>query len=279
VLRYRYITTPTHGNRISVIELGPEAPDGRPALYFVHPINLRKEFWLDVIRELATGRTCYAADSAGHGESSDSADYGIEVWVRDHVEVIEALGLGQVHLVGGSLGGAIIVGIAAELPDRVLSLASFGGRLVPDALGDGAAPDLVMQLEQRGRDEVFRDVAVAATAPGTAPDIVETVFYLTNSHGVETIRALWAKTVTSDASRWAPDVKCPALVVNGEFDATCTPAMGQVLAGAVRGTFAAMPGMGHLPAIEDPTATLALLNPHIAAAEEQAAAQARKATA
>jgi 3-oxoadipate enol-lactonase len=267
VLRYSYVTTPTHGNRLSVLAFGPEGPAARPPVYFVHPINLRKEFWLDIIRELAVDRVCYGVDSAGHGESSDSAEYGIEVWVRDHVETIEALGLEQVHLVGGSLGGAIIVGIAAELPDRVLSLASFGGRLLPDAAGDGDAPDLVTLLEQRGRDEVFRDVSVAATAPGTAPDIVETVFRLTNSHSTESIRRLWAKTLASDASRWAPDVKCPALIVNGEFDATCTPAMGQVLADAVRGTFVAMSGLGHLPAIEDPTATLGLLNPHLAAAE------------
>lgn len=266
MLRYHTITTRTHGNRISVLQFGPETPSAAP-LYFVHPINLRKEFWLDIIRELAVDRTCYAADSAGHGESSDSADYGIEVWVRDHVEVIEALGLERVHVVGGSLGGAIIVGIAAELPDRVLSLASFGGRLLPDAAGDGDAPGLVALLGQRDRDEVFRDVSVAATAPGTAPDVIETVFHLTNSHSIGAIRSLWAKTITSDASRWAPDVKCPALVVNGEFDATCTPHMGQVLASAVRGTFVVMPGTGHLPAIEDPAATLGLLSPHLAVAE------------
>jgi 3-oxoadipate enol-lactonase len=267
MLRYHHVATPTHGNRIAVLTVGPDEPSALPPIYFVHPINLRKEFWLDVIRELAVDRVCYAADSAGHGESSDSADYGIEVWVRDHVEVIESLGLDQVHLVGGSLGGAIIGGIAAELADRVLSLASFGGRLLPDSLGDGDAPDLVTLLEQRGRDEVFHDVAVAATAPGTAQDIVETVFYLTNSHGIETIRGLWAKTVASDATRWASGVTCPALVVNGEFDATCTTAMGRSMADALGGRFVAMPGMGHLPALEDPTATLALIQPHLAAAE------------
>jgi pimeloyl-ACP methyl ester carboxylesterase len=267
VLRYSYITTATHGNCISVLAFGPETPTVLPPVYFVHPINLRKEFWLDVMRELAVDRMCYAVDSAGHGESSDSAEYGIEVWVRDHVEVIEALGLEQLHLVGGSLGGAIIVGIAAELPDRTLSLASFGGRLLPDALGDGDAPDLVTLLEQRGRDEVFHEVAIAATAPGTAADIVETVFYLTNAHGTETIRNLWAGTIASDASRWAPDVKCTALIVNGEFDATCTPEMGRVLADAVRGTFVGMPGLGHLPALEDPSATLALITANLTVAE------------
>jgi 3-oxoadipate enol-lactonase len=268
VLRYQYVSTPTHGNRISVVTFGPEQASTKPPVYFVHPINLRKEFWLDVMRELAVDRVCYAADSAGHGESSDSADYGIEVWVRDHVEVIEALGIEKTHLVGGSLGGAIIVGIAAELADRSLSTASFGSLLKPDqGEGDSHAPDLLTMLAERGRDAVFRDVAVAATAPNTAEDIVETVWYLTNTHPLEQLRVIWARTIASDASRWAPAVKCPALIVNGEFDATCTPAMGRVLAKAVRGTFVEMPGMGHLPALEDPTATLALLVPHITAAE------------
>ncbi len=266
MLRYRYITTPTHGNRISVLTVGPEAPAAKTPIYFVHPINLRKEFWLDVIRELAQDRVCYAVDSAGHGESSDSAEYGIEVWVRDHVEVIEALGLSRTHLVGGSLGGAIIVGIAAELPARVASLASFGGRLLPDSVGDGDAPDLLTMLAERGRDEVFHDVAVAATAPGTAADIVETVWYLTNTH-LDALQDIWASTIASDASRWAPGVSCPALVVNGEFDTTCTPSMGRTMAAAIEGTFVQMAGRGHLPALEDPTGTLELLLGHLTAAE------------
>jgi 3-oxoadipate enol-lactonase len=268
VLRYQYVSTPTHGNRISVVAFGPEQPSTKPPVYFIHPINLRKEFWFDVIRELALDRVCYAVDSAGHGESSDSADYGIEVWVRDHVEVIQALGLAKVHLVGGSLGGAIILGIAAELPERALSTASFGSPLKPDqGDGDSDAPDLISMLAAGDRDAVFHDVALAATGPDAATDIVDTVWYLTNTHPLDQLRLIWAKTITSDARRWAPDVKCPALVATGEFDATCTPAMGRLLAEAVRGSFVEMPGLGHLPALEDPSATLALLGPHLAAAE------------
>jgi pimeloyl-ACP methyl ester carboxylesterase len=267
VLRYQYVTTPTHGNRISVLAVGPDATPTKAPVYFVHPINLRKEFWLDLIRELATDRICYAADSAGHGESSDGAGFGVEVWVRDHVEVIEALGLERVHLVGGSLGGAIIVGIAAELPQRAISLASLGGCIRPEGGGDGAPANLADLVVEQGRAEVFRQIAVAATAPGTSRPILDTVAHLTNSHDVGVLRQVWEQTLASDARRWAPGVGCPALIANGEFDTTCSPDVGRTMAEAVRGRFVLLPGLGHLPALEDPVATLALLEPHFKAAE------------
>ncbi|MTD15482.1 alpha/beta fold hydrolase [Nakamurella sp. YIM 132087] len=272
MLRYRTVVASGSGNTISVMVVGPETPTTKTPVWFVHPTNLRKEFWLDVIREIAVDRVCYAVDSAGHGESSDSVEYGVEAWVADHRDVILALGLDRLHLVGGSLGGAIIVGLAGELPEVVTGLASFGGCLFSTPAPPGETPALIAMMEDLGVEKAFEQVAVDATAPGTAPDILATVHHLTNRHGLDTIRALWGPTIASDASRWAPAVRCPALIVNGEFDATCTPAHGRLMADAVRGTFVEMAGVGHLPALEDPTGTLALLLPHLDAAEPGEAA-------
>jgi 3-oxoadipate enol-lactonase len=267
MLRLNHVTLPSHGNRISIIQIGPDGPTEKAPLFFAHPINLRKEFWLDMIRVLATDRLCVAVDLAGHGESSDADQYGIHVWVQDCVETIDWLGLDRTHVIGGSLGGAITVGIAAERPDRVLSITSLGGRLSPDAVEGAGAPDVVAMLAERGRDPVFTDIARAAVAPHSPQAVIDTIFYLTNSHPVETIRQIWSATTKADAAPWAPSVKCPALIVNGEYDQTCTPAMGQVFADAVNGTFVRMPGVGHLPAVENCAATLELVVPHLETAE------------
>ncbi len=267
MLRFSHLTTTTHQNRISVLQIGPDEITDKAPIFLAHPINLRKECWLDMIRELAVDRLCVAVDHAGHGESADAEEYGIHVWVQDCVEVIDALGLERLHAVGGSLGGPITVGIAAERPDRVLSITSLGGRLSPDPVEGANAPDVIGMMAERGRDAMFLDVARAAIAPGSPQELVDTVFYLLNSHPEGTIREIWAATSRSDAAGWAPKVSCPALIVNGVFDATCTPAMGRVLADAVGGRFVEMAGVGHLPALEDCPGALALVSPHIAEAE------------
>ncbi len=273
MLRLSHVTSPSQGNLISVIQLGPDRPTERAPIFFAHPINLRKEFWFDMIRVLAADRLCVAVDLAGHGESSDADEYGIHVWVQDCVETIDQLGLESLHVIGGSLGGAITVGIAAERPERVLSITSLGGRLSPDDVEGANAPDVIGMLAERGRDAVFADIARAAVAPDASQAVIDTVFYLTNSHPVETILQIWSATTKSDAEPWAPGVSCPALIINGEYDQTCTPAMGQVLADAVGGTFTRMRGVGHLPAVEDSAAALELVTPHLDAAESSRSAR------
>ncbi len=267
MLRYSHVRTATHQNRIAVVQLGPDAPAGRDPVVFVHPVNLRKECWLGLMRVLAADRLCVALDLAGHGESSDAAAYSIEAWVRDCVEVIAELGLTRFHVVGGSLGGPIAVGIAATVPEQVLGITSLGGRLSPEPAAAAGSANPFDELAQRGRDALFREISTGVVAPGSAPELIETIFELTNSHSIETIHGVWSAVMAADAGQWAPDVRCRALIVNGEHDAGFTPAMGERLAAALGAPFVLMKGIGHMPMLEDAVGTLELLEPHLDAAD------------
>ena len=154
----------SRGNALSVATLSPDAAAGSalPAVLLIHPINMRKECWLGLLPALAAERTCVLVDLAGHGESSDD-DFSIEAWVTDCVDVIGQLGLDELHVVGGSLGGAIAVGIAATVPDRIRSIAGLGSTVAPspDDQGDPPAPADAAAVEA-----LFAGLAREAVAPG-----------------------------------------------------------------------------------------------------------------
>jgi 3-oxoadipate enol-lactonase len=223
---------------------------GAPPILFIHPINLRARCWDGVATALAPQRRCVTADLRGHGDSATSRDYGLEFWARDCLDALDHLGIDKVHVVGGSLGGTIAVYLAAHEPDRVASIIAVGSQLRTET--DDSA-DVLQTLRTCSVPDMFREVIPRhSLAPGTAPEIVQTTLTLTNPNDAATVRAIWRATVAADATDAASAVRCPALVVTGEFDATCLPEAGARMAVALGATQRMLPGVGHLPMLESP---------------------------
>lgn len=68
-------------------------------------------------------------DVRGHGISDkpqEAGDYAIEASVRDVCAVLDHLGIDKAHYLGYSLGGRIGLTLAANAPDRLLSLVVAG---------------------------------------------------------------------------------------------------------------------------------------------------------
>lgn len=73
--------------------------------------------WAWVVPALARHHRVIVMDARGHGRSSVAQDYGFETQVGDVIALIEHLGVGPVRLVGHSLGGAVVSGVALRRPD------------------------------------------------------------------------------------------------------------------------------------------------------------------
>ncbi|MDG4788072.1 alpha/beta hydrolase [Micromonospora sp. WMMD1102] len=260
VLRYGTVRT-RRANDVAYALYGPADGGTRPPLLFVHPINLRKECWLDMVVPLAGDRLCLTVDLAGHGESSDDADFGLAGWTSDCVDVVTALDLQPFHLVGCSLGGAIALCVAADLPGSALSVTAMGAYLgESDAGADRALLDLV---DRNTVDELFVILAAEAVAPGSPPELVTTVRHLTNRHGKPIVRRVLEAAGAADGSPWLPRVRCPVLVLTGEFDSSCSPSDGAKLAASVDGRHEILPGVGHLPMLEDAGGVLRMMAPYL----------------
>lgn len=96
---------------------------GTPALVFVHGWSCDRRYWRGQLRPLAARYQTVAVDLAGHGASG----VGRRAWTmaafgEDVVAVVERLGLGELVLIGHSMGGDVIVEAALRLGDRVAGL-------------------------------------------------------------------------------------------------------------------------------------------------------------
>jgi 3-oxoadipate enol-lactonase len=258
MLRYGTVRT-RRANDIVYAVHGPADGGAKAPVFLVHPINLRKECWLDLVVALAADRWCVAVDLAGHGESGDDAEFSLTGWVSDCVDVATALDLAPFHLVGGSLGGAIALGVAADRPHSTLSVTAMG-----TYLGEPDADNVLLdRVDRETVDELFAGLAAEAVAPGSPPELVATVRHLTNRHGKPVVRRILAAAGSADGQAWLARVRCPVLVLTGEFDGSCSPADGKRLAARVGGRHEILPGLGHLPMLEDATAVLRAMASHL----------------
>jgi pimeloyl-ACP methyl ester carboxylesterase len=106
--------------------------EGRgPAVVLVHGLGGFAESWRHTIAALAQRTTVYALDLPGFGLSAKpGGPFHLSYFAQALHGFVDAMGLGQVSLVGHSLGGAVAVTYALTHPVRVERMALVGA-LVP----------------------------------------------------------------------------------------------------------------------------------------------------
>jgi pimeloyl-ACP methyl ester carboxylesterase len=94
-----------------------------PALVFVHCWSGDRSYWDGQIDQFAEKYRVITVDLAGHGQSGLNRDiWSMASFGADVAAVVEKLGLEKVILIGHSMGGAVIVEAARQLPDKVIGL-------------------------------------------------------------------------------------------------------------------------------------------------------------
>jgi pimeloyl-ACP methyl ester carboxylesterase len=113
----RSIETPS--GRISYAEAG-----SGPVALFVHGVVLNKHLWRHQLSGLSDIRRCIAVDLLAHGDTEIEPNQDVSVTANANMlrEVLDALRIDQVDLVGNDSGGGIAQIFAALNPNRVRSL-------------------------------------------------------------------------------------------------------------------------------------------------------------
>lgn len=95
--------------------------------------------WRGVIPVLAKKFRVLAPDMLGFGYTERPADanYTLDRWVQQVIDLLDAKGIAQTDLVGNSFGGAVALATAIRHPDRVRRLVLMGSVGVPFDLTEG----------------------------------------------------------------------------------------------------------------------------------------------
>jgi pyruvate dehydrogenase E2 component (dihydrolipoamide acetyltransferase) len=108
------------GLRLRCLELGE---GDRVPVLLLHGFGADLNTWMFMQPELADGRRAVALDLPGHGGSAKDVGTGDPESLTDFAEgALDALGIGRVHLVGHSMGGAVAGLLALRRPEPVASL-------------------------------------------------------------------------------------------------------------------------------------------------------------
>ena len=279
------------GLRTRVLEDG-DAGGGDPVV-MIHGVGAWAENWREVMGPIAsTGRRAIACDLPGFGESEapgDVAHFGPRdaFYPRFVGALLDELGIPSAHLVGSSMGGAVVYTEAVTQPARIrsLTLAAGGGvgTEVAFFLRLCTLPGMPLVARVFGRPEQAR--SVLRTCFYDARRIPESLYEEAERYGYpsfgEFVSALRSGVTLggvkpSVRDYWvaqAPRYQGPVLVIWGRQDAVLPVAAAadarEVLPQA---QIQLIDDCGHLPMIERPDEFLGVLLPFLDRAEAAAAA-------
>jgi 3-oxoadipate enol-lactonase len=250
-----------HGVNLAVEVLG----EG-PAILFIHGYPLNRSMWREQANALEGFRRI-APDLRGMGQS-DAPDlgYGMAIYAADLAALLDALGVDDVVLCGHSMGGYIAFEFLRTWRSRVRGL------ILIDSRAEADTPD-----GRRARDAAAasaRDGGAAAIAETMLPKMLAPATMLHQPETVERIRGVMASTPVPGivgalaamrdrvgSEPLLPTLSdVPTLVLVGEEDGLTPPDQARAMAQAIPGArFATIPDAGHLPPVEQPSATTRIL--------------------
>lgn len=127
-------TTAPDGTEVAWSSTGGPGTD----VILVHGITESAETWTPVAARLTGAHRVITMDLRGHGESGTAERYDLEAMAGDVAAVMAAAGSTSPHVVGHSLGGAVVSAAGAVLPvasvvnvDQSLRLDGFKAALMP----------------------------------------------------------------------------------------------------------------------------------------------------
>lgn len=233
------------------------AGDGPPVL-FIQGIGVVGDGWQPQVSALSERWQTLTFDNRGIGKSVPcTGPITVESMAGDAQELLDAAGWESAHVVGHSMGGAIALQLALNVPSRVRSLAllctfargSDGARLTPRILWMSLRTRLgtrrmrrraLMEMLWPVKDLRDHDIDALAIQVGTlvGRDLADNPPIL-----LKQLRALGRH----DLYRRLGELRgTSALIVSGEHDAIARPDSGRALAAAIPwAQFELMRGASH----------------------------------
>ena len=230
-----------------------DGDDSKPVLLLSNSIGTTLRMWEGQINELGRHFSVLRYDARGHGASSVPAGpYSLARLGHDVLELMNTLGIGQVHFLGLSLGGIVGQWLGIHAPTRIdrLVLSNTAPYLGPADRFDAPIAEALDDMSATA--ETFLHNWFPASMFEAPDPVVETfraMLLSTNRHGlVGSWRAVQETDLRQDIAR----ITRPTLVIAGEHDTVTAASYSVQMAETIPGaTLLVLPAV-HLSNIEFP---------------------------
>jgi len=263
-------TVEAGGRKVSYAGAG----DSGDVVLLVHGYGGDRNSWLFLQEPLAARHRVYALDLPGHGTSAkDVGDGSVDLLADAVLGVLDAVGPDRAHLVGHSLGGAVVLAAAARSPGRIASLtlfapAGFGPSISAGYVRGFAAAQTRRELKPLV-GQLFADEQLVTR------QVVDDLLAYKRLDGVDAALAALAETlldgdeqrIDSAAAVRALGEVVPVTVVWGSADRIIPAEQASSVAAVAPGAAVrVIDGAGHMPHMERPAEAQAAVEETIARA-------------
>jgi pimeloyl-ACP methyl ester carboxylesterase len=235
--------------------------EGLPLLYLHGPWGLTPD--MPVVQRLAAAYKVFAPRHPGTSSGAPDAAHAIDTFwdlALYYGELMDALGLKSVPVIGHSFGGLVAAEIAASMPERAKRL------VLIDAVGlwrdDHPVRNWMIMPEAARPKALFADPAgETARAFFEVPDDKD-------ARVAKLVGLVWAQACTGKYIWPLPDkglkhrihrIAAPTLIIWGKADGIISPVYAQEFATRIRGSRVELvDGAGHMPQLEQGERVFAL---------------------
>lgn len=248
-----------------------------PPLVMLHGLSGHARTWDHTAAALSDTYRVLALDQRGHGDSDWAPRYGFGPMAGDLLAFLDAMALGEVTLMGLSMGGLVSFVFAAEHPERVrrLVILDIGPEIAPAGAQNVAA--------SLAANDVFGSVGEAvAQARAANPRPTDEALRHRVSHSLRALPdgtftfkmdkalrsqrgAIFDRTPEQLWEAWR-SVRCPVLLIRGaDSEVLAAETAQRMLTENPHASFASVPDCGHSITLDNPQGLLVALEPWLAA--------------
>lgn len=228
---------------------------------FIHGVGGSARAWQWQAKSFReAGYTPLALDLPGYGGRPPIERIDFEEFSQDVEAQIAAAGLVRPVLVGHSLGGMIAQTMLRRKPDGYQAVILVGtspafGKPDGDFQKKFVADRLAPLQSGKTMPELAAGMIDEIVGPNPNPEGKQLAVASMASAPASTYKACVEAIVTFEERANLGQIRVPTMCLVGEFDRNAPPAMMERMAQKIPGArFTLLPGLGHLPNLEDPTA-------------------------
>ena len=255
-------TVPTPSGNMHFIKKGSGYP-----VVLLHPLGTSVWTWEGVVDSISQNYTCYAFDMLGHGESDKpNRHFSLPDYAQALDHACQVLNIHRAHVVGNSVGAVLATETAARFPERVDKLVLVGCPVYDPHTAKERLKAGSNQFDAKGlpKPRTLKSLKEATTFANPKQEWLESNNQSRAKAGVW-VRNLMEALSHYDLMARLPMVKASStMVLYGEVDRLREGA-DLLLNNIINAESKTLPGLGHIPQVEDPEAFLETLLPFLKA--------------